>query len=121
MTRVVVPKESPRGAKAVKAAVAYVMKMTPELAQKLWGKYYCFLRLPRRLDVGSRVFLKEFDGLPTGRADVCEIISYTDHGLACVRRSCSWSREAPEDLKSLSFELSDEVFPVCLEAEAQAA
>ena len=96
------------------------MKMTPELAERLRGKSHCFLRLPRRLGVGSRVLLREFNGAPTGRADVCEILSYTDHGLAYVRKSWSWHHEAPEDLRALSLTLSDEVFPVRLEVEAHA-
>lgn len=99
----------------------FVMKMTPELAARLKHKSHAFVRLPKVLDVGSRLLLREFNGAPTGRADVCEILSYSDHGLAYVRRGWCWHRDAPEDLAALSLVLSGEAFPVRLEAEAVAA
>ncbi len=112
---------SPTHPRPPSKAPVFVMKMTPELAERLKHRAFGYVRLPRRLDVGSRVLLREFNGAPTGRADVCEIISYTDHGLACLRRSWCWHRDAPEDLTALSLSVSDEVFPVRLEDEAQAA
>lgn len=105
-----------------RAPEVYVMKMTPELAAHLKDKAFGFVRLPRAFEVGSRVLLREFNGGPTGRADVCTIISNTNHGLAYVRRGWCWLRDAPEDsqalAQSLALELSGEVFPVRLEVEA---
>lgn len=118
MTQGTAPKKSPVGPDL---NIVHVMKMTPELAERLKGKAFGFIRLPLRLAIGSRVFLREFNGALTGRADVCEVVSYTDHGLACVRRSWCWHRDAPEDLSLLSLKLSAEVYPVLIEAEAQAA
>lgn len=101
-----------------KAAPVFVLKMTPELADRMKHKGLGHARLPRKFDPGTRLLLREYHGGNTGRADLCEVIGYTETGVATLRRAWCWHTNAPDDLTCLSYALSDEAFPVRLEAEA---
>lgn len=92
-------------------APVYVMKMTPALAALLTGRESVSLSLPRVLKAGERVFLREWNGGPTGRADLCTVLGGTNP--VQLRRGWAWgSGKVDDDLSALSCLALPDEFPI---------
>ncbi len=101
------------------AKIVYVprVKMSRRAARLLVGKDRVTLLAPEWFPTGDRVFLVEYDGGPTGRADLCRIVSRDAQRVVIERRYC-WHNEAPEDLQDLGLRVATNVEYPMLRASA---
>jgi hypothetical protein len=73
----------------------HVMKMTPAVAAALINKAVASLRMPYVFPPETRLYLQEFNGGPTGRADICKVIG-RDGDRLVFERPWGWHQGAPE-------------------------
>lgn len=71
------------------------MKMSAPVAAYTKGKPIVALRLPL-LPQGSRIWMVEFAGAPTGRADICTVLG-TAHNLLYLSRNFCWAQGKFDD------------------------
>lgn len=93
------------------------VKMSRRVALGLRGKDRVELRVAEWFPTGDRVFLVEWDGGPTGRADLCRVVSRDKERVVIERRYC-WHNEAPDDLLDLGLRVATNVEYPMLRATA---
>lgn len=98
-------------AKEYLRALVYKMKVTKEVAAYTMGKHFVSLKLPLIFPPGTRLFLVEWNGGPTGRADLCYVHGKSDEGhLVLERRWCWHEGKLDDDLSQLSHVLQPDSF-----------
>lgn len=123
--KVPVEKDEPRTKKTpLPPPVAMACRMSPELAKRIKGKFRVSIPIPkddtvRDVTVGARLFLREWIGAPTGRADLVRVIAVSvDDGepgyedRCTVERAWCWmSGKLDDDLAFLGLTLVPDHFP----------
>jgi hypothetical protein len=98
--------------KPVAAPIAYKMKMSREVADHIRNRDIVALKLPLIFPPGTRLFLQEYVGAPTGRADVTTVIGTDGDKLLLARRWC-WARgKEDDDLSGLGLALEKDEWPL---------
>lgn len=111
------------GGKTRKLCPVYVFKMSEELGAIFRGKPYASLILLRLFRPGERLFLREFNGAATGRADLCMVMrtdpSPRDGGYltSLSRRWCWGQGKHDDDLTDLSLKVLPDEFPILTVAD----
>ncbi len=95
------------------------VRMSSSLAKKIVGHFQVEIPIPkdetiRDVEVGARLFLREWNGAPTGRADLCCVIGVTPEKDTCIveRRWCWKQGKTDDDLSQLSLEIIPDHFPM---------
>lgn len=90
--------------------IVYVprVKMSSAVARQLIGRDRVELLVPEWFPQGDRVFLVEYEGGPTGRADFCKVVSRDKEKVVIERRYC-WHSHAPDDLLDLGYRVATNV------------
>ncbi len=103
-------------AAAIKAALFLSVRMSPTLATAIRGKFQA--TIPPIADdgehvvaAGDRLFLREWTGAPTGRADVVRVVGVTPEGLH-IERAWGWHQgKIDDDLAELGLVKIADRFP----------
>lgn len=114
------PKEAPKEptkkeAAAIKAALFLSVRMSPALAREIVGRLQVSIPRPTDvgehvIEVGSRLFLREWTGAPTGRADVVRVVDAGPTSLV-VERTWGWHQgKIDDDLSSLGLTMIPNIF-----------
>lgn len=77
------------------------MKMSAPVAAYTKGKPIVALKLPI-FPEGTRIWMVEFCGAPTGRADLCTVLGTHNNLLYLDRRMCWQSHKYDDDLSEIS-------------------
>jgi hypothetical protein len=81
---------------------AYRIKMSGKVAAYTKGRPVVALKMPLIFPTGQHLFMVEWAGGPTGRADLCRVIG-TDGNLLVLDRSWCWQQgKLDDDLSQLS-------------------
>jgi len=107
-------KETPAEKTERKLTPVLAVRMSPEIAKAIRGKLEASIPLPDEGPapiVGDRLFLREWIGAPTGRADLVKVIAVEGSALR-IERPWGWgSCKTDDDLSSLGFAVIPERFP----------
>ncbi len=80
----------------------YKLKMNAAVAAFTKGKPVVCLQIPLLFATGDRLWMVEYLGAPTGRADLCTVIGTSGNLLVLERRMCWGSNKFDDDLSELS-------------------
>jgi hypothetical protein len=83
----------------------YKFKMTADVAAYMKGKAIVGLKIPLVYPPETRLFIVEFNGGPTGRADLCTVIGTSGNLLILERRHCWGQGKLDDNLDELSLTL----------------
>lgn len=96
--------------------LAYRMRMSPEVAAYTINKDVVALKLPLVFPPGTLLYMVEYAGAPTGRADICTVLG-TDGDKLLLARRWNWHQgKQDDDLAFLSIALEPDVFPMATAA-----
>lgn len=91
---------------------AFKLKMSAAVAAYTKGKPIVSLKLPLIFTPGQRLWMVEFAGAPTGRADLCAVIGNDGNLLVLDRRMCWQHDKLDDDLSCVSLTVSGQEFPM---------
>ncbi len=103
-------------AAAIKAALFLSVRMSPALATAIRGKFQATIpHLDDAADhvvaTGDRLFLREWTGAPTGRADAVRVVGVTPEGIQVERGWCWHQGKIDDDLAELGLVKIADRFP----------
>lgn len=90
------------------------VRMSPEIAKAIAGKLVASIPIPAEIEKpkpGDRLFLREWVGAPTGRADLVTVLHVEGDELT-IERPWGWaSHKLDDDLSQLGLIVRPDVFP----------
>lgn len=93
-------------------SIVHKMKMSPQVAAFTASKPMVALKLPYAFPPGDRIYMVEYPGAPTGRADLCTVIGRDGDKLILERRWC-WRRgKFDDDLSQFKLVVQVDSYPV---------
>ncbi len=92
--------------------VAYRLKCSKPVMEFLKNKPAVALLLPKRFEVGDRLFMVEWQGGAIGRADLCRVLGH-DGEQTLLQKSWGWHQgKLDEDLAFLGLTVSPTDHPM---------
>ena len=90
----------------VRTDIVYKLKMVPAVAAYTAGKPFVALAIPLVFPPGTRLWMVEYIGAPTGRADLCTVIGNDGNLLVLERRYCFRQGKFDDDLSDVSLTIT---------------
>jgi hypothetical protein len=90
----------------------FKIKMSAPVAAYTINKATVGLKMPLVYPVGSRLWMVEWAGAPTGRADLCTVVGVYNNLLYFDRRMCWHQGKFDDNLSEVSLTVTDDQVPM---------
>ena len=86
----------------------YKIKMSEPVGAYMKGKAHVGLKMPLIYPVGTRLWMVEWAGARTGRADLCTVLGVDNNLLYLDRRICWHQGKFDDNLSEVSLTVTDD-------------
>lgn len=90
----------------------YKIKMSAPVAAYMINKAHVGLKMPLIYPPGTRLWMVEWAGAPTGRADLCTVLGVHNNLLYLDRRMCWHQGKFDDNLSEVSLTVTEDQVPM---------